>query len=210
MPVNEVRRLTLGDGVVGTNQTISEMSKIAMGKYGAASPKIRNLTIDVVRAAGVPEKDKLGEMLAVHNWVMNHLRYVNDPYGTEFITYPETLAFERQDGDCDDHVILESAMLGSIGIPTRYITVGFNGKPFSHVYLGAIIKGELIPLDPIMKTEPAGWEAPNPTSKHVYPVNTPNGTGLGEVGSRESGTLLALLIAGLFFFSKRGRNVRSR
>jgi hypothetical protein len=207
MVANTVQRLTLSDGPNGTDETVDAMAKVAMGQFGAGSVRIRNLTLDIIRQNNVAEKDQLGEVKAVHDWVMNHLRYVRDPYGIEFLTYPETLAFDRTDGDCDDHVILEAAMLGSIGIPTRFITVGFQGKPYSHVYMGAMLNNntELLPLDPIVKNKPAGWEAPNPTSKKVYPINDARGVSRGTIGVSE---VIALLVALLLLKGKR--RVRSR
>jgi hypothetical protein len=195
-PANTVTRVTLSGGTHGVDETIDAMAKISMGEYGAASVKIRNCALDIVRAANVQEKDQLGEVTAIHQWVMDHLRYVRDPYGVEFITYPETLAFERQDGDCDDHVILEAALLGSIGIPTHFVTVGFKNQPFSHVYLGAVVGGRFIPLDPIVKNKPVGWEAPDPTSKKVYPPNDARGT------MYKNGTAgVELLLMGIAFFA---------
>jgi hypothetical protein len=63
---------------------------------------------------------------------------------------------------CDDMVILEGAMLRTIGIPfrTRVVqTVPF--KTFNHVYgLAKLPNGKWVALDPIMKDKPAGWQVP--------------------------------------------------
>ncbi len=170
------------------------MSRVALGRFGAHSAKIRNLALDIVNDAHVPEKDKRGELDAIHAWVQNHLRYVNDPVWMEFITQPETLAFDRTDGDCDDHAVLEAALLGAIGFQTRFVTVAPKPGPFSHVYLQALvmssdgtgqglIRREWVNLDPIVKQEPAGWAVPNPYRIKIYPVNTPQGIGLQSTES---------------------------
>ena len=175
--VERVERVPLKPGVDGTDQTIVVMAKAAMGIYGAGSGKIRNLAIQIVRDAGVPEKDKRGEIEAVHAFVKKHLRYVKDPLWYEFVTFPETLAFERNDGDCDDHVVLEAALLGALGIPTRFVVYAFNGAAnFGHVAMQALeANGKWLPLDPIVKDKPAGWEVPDATKRHVYGVSTPDG-----------------------------------
>lgn len=175
MSSENVERIALPQGVAGTDKTIDVMSIAAMGKYGAQSPIIRNKTLDVIRAARVPERDKAGEVRAIHEFVKKHLRYVNDPLSVEFVTYPETLLLSRTDGDCDDHAVLEAAMLGSIGIQTRFVTYGIKGGPPSHVALHANINNQWLPLDPIVKQELAGWEVPDYTSRTLYGVNTPVG-----------------------------------
>jgi hypothetical protein len=174
--VERVERVPLAPGVDGTHQTIDVMSKAAMGSFGAGSGRIRNLAVQIVRDAGVPERDKRGETIAVHEWVKKHLRYVKDPLWYEFVTYPETLAFERNDGDCDDHVVLEAALLGALGIPTRFVVYAFkNAAQFAHVAMHANVDNKWMPLDPIVKNQPAGWEVPDATTRHVYGVNTPDG-----------------------------------
>ncbi len=171
----QAERIMLSDGPDGTDQTIQAMSRASMGQFGAGSPRIIDLARDIV--AGVPERDQFGEVEAVHRFVMLHLRYVRDPLWYEAITMPETLAFERQQGDCDDHAVLEAALLGSLGIQTRFVTYAFKGSPtMSHVALQAKVGNKWIPLDPIVKNKPAGWEVPDSTTRVLYGINTPTGT----------------------------------
>ncbi len=176
-------------GTLAIAKTIDLMSRAAMGDFGAHSPRIRSLALSIVRKAGVPEKNKYGEVVAIHKWVMSRLRYVNDPLWQEFITYPETLAFDQMDGDCDDHAVLEAALLGAIGIKTRFVTVAPKPGPMSHVYLQAnvtsndgtgVMREEWIDLDPIVKNQPAGWSVPNPFARTIFPMNTPTGIGLNS------------------------------
>lgn len=184
--VEKVERVPLSAGTDGTDQTIVVMSKASMSQYGAGSALIRNLAIQIVRDAGVPERDKAGEIVAIHAWVKQHLRYVKDPLWYEFVTYPETLAFERADGDCDDHVVLEAALLGALGIPSRFVVYAFkNSTQFAHVAMQAMIgDNQWMSLDPIVKNQPAGWEVPDATKRKVYGINTPDGpqggVGIGQ------------------------------
>jgi len=187
------QRVNLPPGMHAIERTVDLMARAAMGKWGAHSPRIRTLAIDIIRRAGVREKDKLGEVDAIHQWVMQHLRYVNDPLWQEFITYPETLAFDQKDGDCDDHAVLEAALLGAIGIRTRFVTVAPKPGPMSHVYLQANVTSDdgtgtgarvarWIDLDPIMKDQPMGWAVPNPYARTIFPLNSPKGIGLQSTG----------------------------
>lgn len=211
--VERVERVPLKAGVSGTDQTIDVMSRAAMGRYGAGSPKIRNLAIQIIRNAGVAERDKVGETVAIHDYVMEHLRYVKDPLWYEFVTHPETLAFERADGDCDDHVVLEAALLGALGIPTRFVVYGFKGAPtYAHVAMHANVGGanSWLPLDPIVKDKPAGWEVPDHTSRKVYGINTPDGV-QGLSGTIREWVSVVLGLAGLWWvFSKHMRNLEKR
>ena len=167
------------NGVAGIDQTVDAMARVSMGQYGAGSMRIRSLAIQIIRAAGVDEKNQLGEVRAIHQWVMDRLRYVKDPAWYEMVTFPETLAFEQPDGDCDDHAVLEAALLGAIGIPSRFVVFGFKGGGFSHVALQAMLPKGPLPLDPIVKNKPAGWEVPDWTSRKIYTVSTPTGVAPG-------------------------------
>ncbi len=164
---------TLPDGMKGTDATVALMAKMAMGIYGARSTKIRALAINILNAAKVPEKDYTAETVAIHNWVRDNIRYTRDVAGQETLSHPEELAFNSLAGDCDDKSMLEVALLGSVGIPTRFITIGLTPYCYSHVYLEANPAGRWIPLDPIMKGKPAGWEAPASRVKlrKAYPIN---------------------------------------
>lgn len=209
LTAERIERVPLLGGIPGTDQTIEVMARAAMGEYGAGSGKIRNLALDIIHAARVAERDRMGEVIAIHNWVMKHLRYVKDPVWYEFVTYPETLAFDRADGDCDDHVVLEAALLGSLGTPSRFVVYGFKNQPaYAHVAMHALVDNRWIPLDPIVKDKPAGWEVPDATMRHVYGVNTPDGTkrsnglaGLAGTVGDVMGTVLG--IAALWFVFRR-------
>jgi predicted transglutaminase-like cysteine proteinase len=204
-----VSRSRLADGDAGTDQTIYKMAQVAMGPMGAGSTEIRALALKIVNDAGIQQRDQEGEVVAIHNWVMRHLRYVRDPLGYELITYPETLAFQSNNGDCDDHVILETALLGSLGIPSHFIVIALNNAPvYSHVYMAAEVKGYLIPLDPIKKDEPAGWEAPDPTAKKIYPISTPSGVDLS--GAIVTGRLAGIGLGTITDTRAAGHALRSR
>ena len=71
--------------------------------------------------------------------------------------------------------MLEAALLGSIGITSRFVTIGVTPDRMSHVYLQAKPKDDWISLDPIMRNKPAGWEVPPSAVKvrKVYLENFP-------------------------------------
>lgn len=177
MPVNgnvQVRRSVLPEGEAGVDATVRKMVEMAHSQWGSKSAKIRALAINIVKKARVPDKEYFGEMVAIHNWVRDNIRYFRDPIGQETLSYPEETAFNSKGGDCDDLSILEIALLGSIGLEAYPVVIGMYPKHFSHVYVYGKVPagphaGETIPLDPIMKNWPAGKEAPNPKAKKTYP-----------------------------------------
>lgn len=166
---------TLPGGWAGTDATVALMQQITTGKWGSRSPKIRALAINIVRTAGVPEKNYQAEMVAIHNWVRDQIRYTKDVNGQETLCYPEDTAFNTKAGDCDDKSMLEAALLGAIGITSRFVTVGLTPFKYDHVYLQAKPKNAWISLDPIMRDKPAGWEVPNRVVqvRKVFPENIP-------------------------------------
>jgi hypothetical protein len=180
MPVNgnvNVQRSVLPEGIAGVDATVSKMAEMAHSQYGSKSAKIRALAIDIVRDAGIKDKDYFGEMVAIHRWVRDNIRYVRDPIGQETLSYPEETAFNSRAGDCDDLSTLEIALLGSIGIESYPVVVGTFPGHFSHVYVHGKVPvgkgrnaGKVIPLDPIMKDWDAGREAVKGIkAKKTYP-----------------------------------------
>lgn len=169
-----VQYMTLPGGLAGTDGTVDLMRQLAMGQYGSRSPNIRALAINILTQAGIAGKDYQGEMIAIHNWVRDNIRYTRDVAGQETLLPPEETAFNSKAGDCDDMSVLEAALLGSVGFDTRFKTIGVTPDRFSHVYLEAKLNDQWVPLDPIMKDKPAGWEAPANMVKLVktYPENT--------------------------------------
>lgn len=182
---------TLPGGRAGTDGTVAIMRGLAVGRYGSRSPKIRALALNILNQARVPEKDYMAETVAIHNWVRDNIRYTRDVAGQETLSPPEEVAFNTKAGDCDDKSILEAALLGAIGVITRFKVMGVTPDRYSHVYLQANVNGRWVSLDPIMRQHPAGWEAPKHMRaiEKVYPDNIPEGNpmprginGLGYVG----------------------------
>lgn len=174
-PVPVVHRSTISPGKRGTAETVAVMARLAMGAWGARSERIRALALAVVRAAGVAGKDYHSEIAAIHAWMQRTIRYTRDPVGQETVQTPEHTAFVLRAGDCDDFSVLEAALLGALGHPTRFVTIGYTSRAFSHVYLEVQLRGQWIPLDPIMADKPVGWEAPGPVIRKVFPINRAEG-----------------------------------
>lgn len=167
-----VQRFRLPLGEASVDATVDKMVEMAMGQYGARSAKIRALAINIIRQAGIEQKDCYAQALALYNWVRDNIYYIKDPVNQETLLYPEETAFNSKASDCDDHVILLMALLAAIGIKSYPVVVGPEVKQYSHVYLHAVIPpgsprmaNAIIPMDPIMKDWPAGKEIPAARAK---------------------------------------------
>lgn len=126
----------ISNGETGTDQTIEIISNIV--NESLKRPDVRLLAHRILREAGLSSRDGYKVASALTDWVRKHIRYVKDPIGVETVQSPE-VTLKITSGDCDDHVVLISALMQSIGIPIRYVVVGRNRQQFSHIYIQGLI-----------------------------------------------------------------------
>lgn len=135
---------------------------------GRQNPYIRQFTAALITNARLKQKDYLGEIHVIHNFVRDNVRYVRDIRNVETIHDADFILKNRY-GDCDDKTILCAAMLESIGFTTRIRAVGFEKIGYCHVLLDVLFKGNWIPAE---TTEPVGlgWNPPNITNSMILKV----------------------------------------
>lgn len=153
------------DGVVAT---LKHMAEFARASLKTPDQTIRRCANQVFKNAGVPPRKWLREISALHAFVRDGIRYVKDPDGIELVQTPEatlTLGY----GDCDDKSTLLGALLVSTGHPSRFVAVGMNGAPFSHVLVETKLADKWIPAETIIP-KPLGWFPPNVTSKYYQKI----------------------------------------
>lgn len=126
------------DGDAGIMETLEYMRKLA--RDGSVTPEIRETAISV--CAHLPNKDYIGECDAIRTFVSSNIRYVRDVEDVETIQTPSCTLRIRA-GDCDDHAILLSSLLISIGFVCRLVALDF-GNGFQHVIAQALVDGEFI------------------------------------------------------------------
>jgi hypothetical protein len=100
---------------------------------------------------------------ALHDWVRSRIRYVLDPVDVETVQDPEA-TLKIKAGDCDDHSALMAALAMSIGIPSRFVTLGNRRDNFQHIYPELLIAGRWYPAD-TTSSKPFGWAAKLPVKK---------------------------------------------
>lgn len=118
------------DGAAGIRATLKVMAKLS--REQSVSPLIRQFTQKLVQER--QQKDRIGEIRTIGEFVRDCIRYVRDPIGTELVQAPEA-TMKLQSGDCDDKATLAAAMLQSVGHPVRFVAIGFAPGQFSHVFL---------------------------------------------------------------------------
>ncbi len=142
------------DGIPGIGVTLDMMRRLS--REGRKSMEVRDCALGLT--AMLASKDYSGEVRALHAFVRDQIRYVNDPEDCELLQTPDK-TLELGVGDCDDKSILLASLLGSIGYEVRYRAVGFEPGLFEHVYVEVKLGERWIALE---TTEPveAGWQPP--------------------------------------------------
>lgn len=157
---------SIPEGKAGTIATLKIMRQFARDAIRAPSQQIRELALNII--AALPARSFGREVARLHAYVRDEIRYVRDPVDLESVATPEkTLALKQ--GDCDDKSTLLAALLESTGHPARFVTVGFNGAPFSHVYVETKIGESWVSLETIIQ-RPMGWYPLNATSRYILKV----------------------------------------
>jgi len=127
--------------------------------YYSQFPLVRNCAI----AYGAPQgnNDTAALFGNLVQFVKDHMTYVADPIGFEYVTAPdyqlgEILAGRQAYGDCDDHVLLLNTLLASVGFETAFVAVKLdsNDELFDHVIASALYNGQWVDVDPCAKHVP--------------------------------------------------------
>lgn len=167
---NQMLRTSVADGDRGTAQTIPYAKQLI--REGMVDPGIRNLA--VAYCSGVQPNDELGEMKAVFDGVLRDFRFIKDPVGTQLLQ-PAAGVLETRAGNCATlNLVLFPSLLGSIGYPTRAVTIKSDPdrpKEFSHVYIEAQLSdGEWVPLDVARSNPEFGREPEHYWARKNWPL----------------------------------------
>lgn len=146
-----------------TGDTVINLMIIARSQ--AVDPAVRRTVQNIV--AGTPEKQWTAEIQKIFGWVKNHVRYLRDPEGTEYVQTPTRhIANIERDGvsfgDCDDMSLLLATLLRSAGYKTKFVIIsspGNNRGTFNHIFTEVSDPSiqTWIALDATMKDKPYGW-----------------------------------------------------
>ena len=160
------RTVGIPDGRVGTIATLRIMRQLARAAVRAPNQKIRNTAIQIL--AGLPPRQWAAEVEHLHSFVRDQIRYLRDPVDVELVATPEK-TLELCAGDCDDKATLLAALLEATGHPARFLAIGLNGGPFSHVLTQSKIGPRWISLETIIQ-KPMGWHPVGVTSNYILDI----------------------------------------
>lgn len=145
-------------GNAGIQQTLAKMAALTNGAI--LDPAIRDQAAYATSACD--RREKLCLCHSLMSWVSRNVRYVRDPAGVELLHDPRLIARAIKDkrlvyGDCDDMSMFLGALLKSVGLRPTFRAVGYNGRPFQHVY----VMCEGLKLDATRSVwAPAGYSYP--------------------------------------------------
>lgn len=167
IPTGAIARLgAIPEGKAGMVATLRAMRQYARDAIRDPAQKIRTLAMRLT--AGLPSRSYQQEAAALHRFVRDEIRYVRDPVGVELVSTPAR-TLETGQGDCDDKSVLLAALLESLGHPARFVAIGLNGGPFSHVLVETKIGEAWVPLETIID-RPPGWYPRGITSRYLLKV----------------------------------------
>lgn len=151
--------LAIPDGPEGVRVTLEVMRRLA--REARLDPAIQRLAIELT--SDVANEDFYGEIEALHAFVRDEIRYVQDVNDVETLRLPmETL--ELRAGDCDDKSVLLAALLESIGHPARFVALAFEPDLFEHVLVETKLGNRWLPLETTKEVAP-GWEPEDVVSR---------------------------------------------
>src|SRR5712691_9353430 len=110
------------EGVARTIRLIRDLMDSAI-----TDPQVNEAAIHILRNANVQNFDRDAKLRALYDFVSwPNFLYVADPVGPfgpkETVRTVRTLLRVRA-GDCDDYTLLLASLAGTVGIPTRAVTV---------------------------------------------------------------------------------------
>jgi len=167
----------------------------ALANNRCSHPHIRDLALRIIGHATTP-----GEQITrLRSWLRSRIRFVPDPDVTELLHDPVLLAqWIERDGstgvDCDDVATLGAALGKAIGIPARFVVVGFYfpDAPYGHIWTELFDGERWRELDTTRQAQ--GVEDSRVSRRAVVDVATGNrgdGTMAGMVTTRRVGSFPA-------------------
>ena len=163
--INPSITVDIPPGAAGIAYTLEVMANMVNDEK--RSPQLRGVAAHLVEH--LLSKDFTGEVLAVHQYVRDSIRYLRDVHDDETVQTPTQTLF-MQAGDCDDQATLVATLLNTIGIPARFVAIGFLPDTFQHVYAEAYIDG--IGWQSVETTEnvAVGWQPEGVQARMVQSI----------------------------------------
>jgi hypothetical protein len=133
--------------------------------------RIRKLSIAIVKSC--QNKNFHCYAQAIHQWIVDNIKYLHDPPGVETLVAP-WLMLEHRGGDCDDHVMLFAAVCEAAGLPARFATIKADPSSpseYSHVFSQVFLEGKWVTSDTTMPQHPFGWDPGAKYERRTWPAS---------------------------------------
>jgi transglutaminase-like putative cysteine protease len=158
------------DGDAGIAATIARMKSLVNGPQGVRSLTVRKYALDAARGT----ERGMNEIEAIFDHIQRDIEFRGE--SGETLQSPEA-TINLGAGDCDDHSMLEAAVLQSLGYDTQFRAISLvNNSPgdLSHVYVLVRDKrtGRWFPLDNTVEASYPGWEPNNAARVEDYGLNS--------------------------------------
>ncbi len=157
-------------GWQGTASTIQKMHRLI--NTGKTDLVVQRIADQVIKNSSARDRAYEDQAKALFDFTKGYVRFQRDPFGVEMLQDP-IVTLSRKAGDCDDHVTLNCALLGSVGFPYAIKTIKADEtRPdeFSHVYALVHIAGKgWIPFDTSVGPSYFGWEPPGKLGFQIWP-----------------------------------------
>lgn len=131
-----VRVGNLPYGDIGSMTTLAHMRTLV--NAAIMQPIVVEFAHHVVRFCA--PRDYAGMARAIREWMAGAFRFVPDPIGVELTRTPDYMLRQYHtqgyvSGDCDDAATLGCAIAKAVGIPCKFVAIGFRtAGNFAHVY----------------------------------------------------------------------------
>jgi transglutaminase-like putative cysteine protease len=149
--------LNIPNGAAGTRETLKAMARIV--RQFRIDPYFTAEAAHIV-AMNAPGAYR-GEIDAIHAFVRDQIRYLQDPVDIQALRAPD-VTVRMSAGNCAQKSILAATLLEAINHKCRFVAVGYTGNPqdFEHVYVETKIGVDWLPIETTLHV-PSGW-APVP------------------------------------------------
>lgn len=152
------------NGTAGSIATMRTMRQLVRDAIRDPAQKVRESAITILRGVNMFSD----QVRTLQQWVQNNIEYRRDPPDVELVQTPQ-VTLQLRAGDCDDHSVLTAALLQATGHPTRFIAIGLDGAPLSHVLTQTLIGTSWVAVETIER-RPLGWLPKGITSHYIQKV----------------------------------------
>lgn len=143
--------IELAPGELGIATTIEAMRAVAI-EAASYSPIVQRIASTIV--ADAPRRNTKAQLEGLWTFLRAGIHFRHDTWRREHLRTPDQLLLEiaqagRTSADCDDVATLGASLLLAMGYQALFIIVSRRAdRTPQHVFFGAIIKGQHVPLDP--------------------------------------------------------------